>query len=189
VDELPFAADCCPCVEKLRTCYQLLLASETVRWTGGCRNRRRKGLQVSVSANNKLWWEQSTRVRKGYGQELPACVFQRCLLTLFRHPLTPILPSREPKIYLYLSRLESVSSKQLLAESCWRGTLLHRGQRRTARSPRVHHDRAGAGGHAQPVRPNLRGCVRVRERQRQRERDSHAFSHIRKGFKWGEFLG
>jgi hypothetical protein len=31
VDELPFAADRCPCVEKLRTCHQLLLASETVR--------------------------------------------------------------------------------------------------------------------------------------------------------------
>jgi hypothetical protein len=31
VDELPFAADRCPCVEKLRTCYQLLLASETVQ--------------------------------------------------------------------------------------------------------------------------------------------------------------
>jgi hypothetical protein len=31
VDELPFAADRCPCVEKLRTCYHLLLASETVR--------------------------------------------------------------------------------------------------------------------------------------------------------------
>jgi hypothetical protein len=28
VDELPFAADRCPCVEKLRTCYQLLLASD-----------------------------------------------------------------------------------------------------------------------------------------------------------------
>jgi hypothetical protein len=26
-----FAADRCPCVEKLRTCYQLLLASETVQ--------------------------------------------------------------------------------------------------------------------------------------------------------------
>jgi hypothetical protein len=31
VDELSFAADRCPCVEKLRTCYQLLLASETVQ--------------------------------------------------------------------------------------------------------------------------------------------------------------
>jgi hypothetical protein len=29
VDELPFAADRCPCVEKLRTCYQLLLASDS----------------------------------------------------------------------------------------------------------------------------------------------------------------
>jgi hypothetical protein len=35
VDELPFAADRCPCVEKLRTCYQLLLASETVRCSSG----------------------------------------------------------------------------------------------------------------------------------------------------------
>jgi hypothetical protein len=26
-------------------------------------------------------------VRKGYGQELPARVLQRCLLALFRHPL------------------------------------------------------------------------------------------------------
>jgi hypothetical protein len=26
-----FAADRCPCVEKLRTCYQLLLVSETVQ--------------------------------------------------------------------------------------------------------------------------------------------------------------
>jgi hypothetical protein len=34
VDELPFAADRCPCVEKLRTCYQLVLASETVRCIG-----------------------------------------------------------------------------------------------------------------------------------------------------------
>ena len=35
----------------------------------------------------KRWWEQSTR--KGYGQELPARDLQRCLLTLFRHPLNP----------------------------------------------------------------------------------------------------
>jgi hypothetical protein len=39
-----------------------------------------------------LRWEQSTRVRKGYGQELPARVLQKCLLTLFRLPPSPLLP-------------------------------------------------------------------------------------------------
>jgi hypothetical protein len=59
VDELPFAADRCPCVEKLRTYYQLLLASETVRCSPswGCApplNHVPEGMRLFVLASLEL---------------------------------------------------------------------------------------------------------------------------------------
>ena len=89
----------------------------------GNRRASRNGLVSEISnVRAKLWWEQSTRVREGYGQELPARVLQRCLLTLFRHPLSPLrlrgqTDARGPPLPLRFATRSSLQVMEMLLDA------------------------------------------------------------------------